>query len=63
MLKIRGAPSIIENNRPKIIFESIRVETREGKTVLKSIMDIVKVKKKPCQIKIKYDFFNDLFIG
>jgi hypothetical protein len=62
MLNIRGAPSIIEYRRPKMILESIKVEIRDGKTVLKSIIDIVRVKKKPCQIKIRYDFFSDLSI-
>jgi hypothetical protein len=61
-LKILGAPSIIEYRSPKMILESISVETREGKTVLKSIIDIVKVRKNPCQIKTRYDFFNDLSI-
>jgi hypothetical protein len=47
---------MIEYNKPNNIFESTNLEIRAGKTVLKSIIDIVNARKKPCHITIKYVF-------
>jgi len=35
-----------------MIFDSVKEEIKDGKTVLKSIIDIVIAKKKACQMKI-----------
>jgi hypothetical protein len=37
---------------PKIILDPVNEETREGNTVLKSIIDIVIARKKACHRKI-----------
>ena len=43
-----------EYRTPKVTFDPPRSVINEGKTVLKSIIDIVKDKKTPCQMKIAY---------
>jgi len=46
--------SIIEYNIPKMIFNSVRLEIKTGKTVLESSIDIARAKNAPCQINIIY---------
>ena len=57
ILNIKGAPSITEYNKPKIIFDSVRLEINAGKTVLKSSIDMVRAKNAPCHINIIYVLF------
>jgi len=54
ILKTQGAPSITEYKIPNIIFDSVRLETSAGKTVLKSSIAMVRARNAPCQINIVY---------
>ena len=60
ILKIKGVPSMIEYNKPKMIFESVKLEIKAGKTVLKSSIDIVRARNAPCHMNIIYTFLGVL---
>jgi len=60
ILKTKGVPSIIEYNKPKMILESVKLEIKAGKTVLKSSIDIVRARNAPCQMNIIYTFLGVL---
>jgi len=68
ILKTKGVLNIIEYKIPKIIFDSVRLEIKAGKMVLKSSIDLVRAKNAPCHINIIYTFlgiflFIDVRVG